>query len=231
VQPRANQLVAIMERDFELRQAEQAWLAGGSALPVVELLVARDAVTEAATVARLALAEPDCPDAETLEVLLDRLANTPAGWADQLREFAASSSLERWRDLIRFVPEDNLYQRLRNSIRQLRALEVDGSLLFLCATEYGLIPEAIELVEDGCVSVDAILERAETSRGARAAYVGLAAQAAFLAGDMLGTVRLLRESIALQTEWCSALPAIWYIRERATPEQNELLDRAGIPAK
>jgi hypothetical protein len=57
----------------------------------------------------------------------------------------------------------------------------------------------------------------------------LAAEAAFLAGDMLGAVRLLRESLANENEWCSALPHVIFIRERATDEQKNLLDRAGIP--
>jgi hypothetical protein len=65
--------------------------------------------------------------------------------------------------------------------------------------------------------------------GAKTAYLGLAAEAAFLAGDMIGTVRLLRQSIAHEGEWCSALPHIFFIRERASPDQVDLLDRAAIP--
>jgi hypothetical protein len=84
-------------------------------------------------------------------------------------------------------------------------------------------------VEDGCVAVATIVERAARSGGARATYIGLAAEAAFLAGDMLGTVRLLRESLACENEWCSALPHVCFIRERATDDQKYLLDRAGIP--
>jgi hypothetical protein len=67
-------LVMSVHRDSELRDAEQRWLNGGSALPVVTLLLSRDAKVQAAAVARLALARPDCPDAEELEAILDRLA-------------------------------------------------------------------------------------------------------------------------------------------------------------
>jgi hypothetical protein len=84
-------------------------------------------------------------------------------------------------------------------------------------------------VEDGCVAVATIVERAARSGGARTTYIGLAAEAAFLAGDMLGTVRLLRESLAHENEWCTALPHVFFIRKRALPDQKELLDRAGIP--
>ena len=50
-----------------------------------------------------------------------------------------------------------------------------------------------------------------------------------LAGDMVGTVRLLRDAIAAETEWISAAPHVWFIRERASEAEHEALDRAGIP--
>jgi hypothetical protein len=46
---------------------------------------------------------------------------------------------------------------------------------------------------------------------------------------MLGTVRLLREPIAHENDWCSVLPHVYFIRERASPEQLDMLDRAAIP--
>lgn len=218
-----------MHRDTELRDAERHWLNGDSALPVVSLLVSRGAKVEAAAVARLALTRPDCCDAADLEAILARLAASPAGWAESLAEFARSPSLERWRELMRFVPPEYAYQRQREAVRRLRSLGVDGDMLFGCASEYGLTPGLIELVEDGCVGVGTIVERAARSGEAKATYLGLAAEAAFLAGDMVGTVRLLRQSIAHENEWCSVLPHVFFIRERASPDQKDLLDRAGIP--
>ncbi len=44
-----------VHRDSELRDAEQRWLNGGSALPVVTLLLSREAKVQAAAVARLAV--------------------------------------------------------------------------------------------------------------------------------------------------------------------------------
>ena len=218
-----------MRKDSELHDAEQRWLDGGSALPVVTLLLSRDAKVQAAVIARLALARPDCPDAKELEAALARVAAAPPGWGEALAGFASAPSPEAWRELMRFAPPEYIYQRTRDAIRRLRTLGVDGDSLFRCASEFGLTPDLTELVEDGCVAVATIVERAARSGGARTTYIGLAAEAAFLAGDMLGTVRLLRESIACENAWCSALPHVVFIRERASPDQNDLLDRAGIP--
>ncbi|HET9403692.1 MAG TPA: hypothetical protein VFO57_03835 [Burkholderiales bacterium] len=216
-------------RDSELREAEQRWLDGGSALPVVTLLLARDAKVQAAAVARLALARPDCPDAEKLEAALARAAAAPPGWEEALAGFASDPSPEAWRELMCFAPSEYIYQRTRDAIRRLRKMGVDGDTLFRSASEFGLTPDLIDLVEDGRVTARTIIERAGRSGDARATYIGLAAEAAFLVGDMLGTVRLLRDSIAHENEWCSALPHIFFVRERATVDQGKLLDRAGIP--
>ena len=218
-----------VQRDPELRDAEQRWLNGGSALPVVTLLLARNAKVQAAAVAHLALARPDCSDAEDLEAALAKAAAAPTGWADALAGFASAPSPEAWRTLMRFVPPEHIHQRTRDAIRRLRKLGVDGNSLFRCASEFGLTPDLIGLVEDGCVAVETIIERAERSGDARTNYIGLAAEAAFLSGDMLGTVRLLRESIVHENEWCCALPHVFFIRERASSDQKDLLDRAGIP--
>jgi hypothetical protein len=219
-----------VKRDFKLRDAERRWLLEGqSALPVVQLLEAQGAMLEAGAVARLALTRPDCPDAAELEAILDRLAASPPGWAEALAAFAKAPSVERWQELMRFVPSEYLFQRHREAVRRLRALGMDGSMLFRCASEYGLTPDLIGLVEDGCVTVSTLVERASVSKGAKTAYLGLAAQATFISGDMLGTVRLLREAIAHENNWCSVFPHVFFIRERASPEQQDLLDRAAIP--
>jgi hypothetical protein len=218
------------KRDFELRNAERRWLLEGqSALPVVQLLEAQGATVEAGAVARLALTRPGCLDAAELEEILDRLAASPPGWAEALAAFAKAPSVERWPELMRFVPPEYLFQRHRETVRRLRALGVDGNMLFRCASEYGLTPDLIGLVEDGCVAVSTLVERAAASRGAKTAYLGLAAEAAFLTGDMLGTVRLLREAMAHENEWLSVYPHVFFIRERASAEQKNFLDRAGVP--
>ncbi len=37
------------------------------------------------------------------------------------------------------------------------------------------------------------------------------------------------DSLAYENEWCSTYPHMAFIRERASPEQAEIFDRAGIP--
>lgn len=216
--------------DPEVRAARKRWLAGGSALPVVQLFASRGAKIEAASFARLALAKPDCLDAEELRTVLAGLSSPPVGWDEALTGFAWSPSTEHWRDLMRFIPEDLFYLRLRDIVSRLSQLGLDGDTIFVYASDVGLTPDLIELVEQGRVPVKALEQRAACAGGAKATYFGLAAQAAFLQGDMLGTVRLLRLSIAQENEWCSALPHVTFIRERASPQQMELLDRSGVPS-
>ena len=214
--------------DVELQQAQQTWLRG-SALPLVSLHVSRGEVVEAGAVARAALEQPDCADADEIERLLYQLDEAPGEWLDSLKEFAAAPSLERWRDIMRFVPPELSYQRLRNSIRRLRQMGVDGNMLFLCACEMGMTPDAIGLVEDGLVDADVIVDRASRSGDARATYLGLAATAAYLDHDVVGAIRLLRDCIAHENEWCLAFPHIFFIRDHACAEVNAALDKAGIP--
>ncbi len=214
--------------DPELDRATEQF-ARGVPLPLVQYHFDRGELDEAAAVARLGLTRPGCPDADRIEEILDACSAPPDDWKDLLDGFVAAPSVDRWRDLMRFVPEDHFYQRHRNSIRYLKQQGVEPNLLFLCACSPGMTPDAIELVEEGLVSVDTILSRADESGRARGAYVGLAAQAAYLAGDMVGTVRLLRDAMASETEWISAAPHVWFIRERASDAEHEALDRAGIP--
>lgn len=215
--------------DPEVRAVRKSWLAGGSALPVVEFLASRGANIEAATFARLALAKPDSPDREELEAFLAGLSSPPPGWDEALAGFARSPSSERWRDLMRFVPADALYLRMRDIVSSLAQLGVHGDTIFEFASDVGLTPDLIGLVEQGRVSVKALEERAARAVGAKTTYFGLAAEAAFLQGDLLGTVRLLRQSMAHENEWCSVLPHVAFIRERASPLQSELLNRSGVP--
>ena len=102
---------------------------GDSALPVVTILVSRGANAEAAAVARLALTRPDCLDAAELEAALARIAASPPGWAEALASFAESPSPEAWCELMRFVPPEYAYQRMRDTIRRLRKLGVSARIL------------------------------------------------------------------------------------------------------
>jgi hypothetical protein len=214
--------------DPEETAAEQAF-ARGAALPLVSLCYERGELDRSAAIARLALVMEPCEDAAQIEEILERCSAPPDDWRIVLDTFAENPSLERWRDVMRFVPDDLRYQRHRNGIRYLRKRGVAADLLFLCACDSGLTPEAMELVEDGLVSVETVMQRADEAGPARGGYVGLAAEAAFLAGDLVATIRLLRETMSLENEWIMAFPHIQFVRERANPEEREALDRAGIP--
>lgn len=214
--------------DPELDALQQEWLSGGSALPLLRLLIARGEGDHAAAIARIALGRPECNDTPEIERLLDEIDEAPDDWRAQLAELAADPSVERFEELMRFVPPELIYQRLRNALRKLRQFEIDANILFQCATNLGMTPEAIELVEEGLVEPEIIVERGADSP-ARATYFGLAAEATYLRGDIVSTIRYLRDSVRFETELCSALPHIWFIREQASDEVNAILDRAGIP--
>ena len=214
--------------DPQLDALQQAWLDGGSALPLVRLLVERGEGDQAAAIARLVLAREECLDAAEIEQCLDDIDEAPDEWRAQLAAMAADPTVERFEELMRFVPPELIYQRLRNALRKLRKLGVDPEILFQCATNIGMTPEAIELVEEGLVRPEAILARGRSS-AARTTYFGLAAEAAFLRGDIVSTIRHLRDAVQHETELVTALPHIYFVREQASPEVNAMLDRAGIP--
>ena len=214
--------------DPELDALQQAWLDGGSALPLVRLLVKRGEGDHAAAIARIALGRANCKDAEEIEQCLDEIDEAPDEWREQLAAMARDPSVDRFEELMRFVPPEHIYQRLRNALRKLRKLGVDANILFQCATNLGMTPEAIELVEEGLVDPKTILARGAQSP-ARATYLGLAAEATYLKGDLVSTIRYLREAVQSETDLSSALPHIYFVREQASPEVNAILDRAGIP--
>jgi len=175
------------------------------------------------------LEQKDCPDASEIEAVLYELDSPPEDWLETLRVFSTNPSVERWREIMRFVPPDDYYQRLRNSVRRLRQMGTDPNILFLCACELGMTPDAIQLVEEGLVDADVIEERASRAAGAQTTYLGLTATAAYHRGNVVGAIRLLREAIARENELCPAFPHIVFIRERASDELNAALDQAGIP--
>jgi hypothetical protein len=204
--------------------AAESDFARGVPLPLISLYFKRGELDRAAAIARLALTMGECPDVEEIEEILERCSAPPEDWRSVLDDFAENPSLERWKELMQFVPDDLRYQRHRNGIQYLKKRGVESNLLFRCACDTGLTPDAMELVEEGLVSVETIVARADDAGLARGAYVGLAAQAAFLAGDLVGTIRLLREAISLENEWITALPHIRFIRDRASPAELEILD-------
>jgi hypothetical protein len=148
---RTQELAGVLLRDV---------LDGRSARPLVTLLVATGEAAFASTIARLALASPDCRDRDAIERLLAAAARPPDGWSEALFELARSPSIEAWDELQRFTPGDVFYDRARSSLRVLKAAGVDPILLFRFATRHGTTPDAIELIETGLVPPEAVAARA-----------------------------------------------------------------------
>lgn len=128
---------------------------------------------------------------------------------------------------MRFVPAEVFYQRLRNTFATLMRLGCDGNMLFRCTEKLGVTSDMFDLAASGTVDPELIEERGAGSP-ARAAWLGLAAQAAFARGDHFAVVRYLREASRDPNDvllWAS----ISEIREAADEPLNEELDRVGVP--
>lgn len=213
--------------DSQLTFLVRSWFNGQSSLPVVMRLRELGYEDEAAAHARLALRDADCKDREALEQVLLEIASAPDGWLDALADFARNPSLERWDELMQFVPEDVFYQRLRHTIATLDRLGCEGNMLFRCATKTGMTSDVFDLVRSGRVDPEVIEERGSGSP-ARATWLGLAAQASFARGDRFAVIRYLREA-AREPSAVLAMASISEIRHEADEALNDDLDKAGVP--
>ena len=228
VQDTRDNVREMIADDPECRFLVRRWLNGDSALPLVESLMETGQDVEAGATARLALKDPECPDREPLEAALRRIAGEPEGWSAALEDFARNPSEERWELLMRFVPLDDLYQRLRSAVPLLMRLGCDGNILFRCAARSGMSPDMFELAASGEVDPEVIEERGAGSP-ARPCWLGLAAQAAFARGDRFGTMRYLREAMSDDDDAYLAWGSISEIRQVADDVFNAELDQLGIP--
>lgn len=204
------------------------WGNGGSALPAVKTLAEGGYPEDAAAIARLALRAPDCADREALETAIAQAANTSDDWVRAIEEFAQHPSEERWDELMRFVPDENQYQRLRHTIALLQSLQCDGNILFQCATKIGMTSDVFDLGRSGAVDPEVVEARGEGSP-ARPAWLGLAAMAAFARNDRWSTLRYLREASQCGESAVLSWASISEIRSDADEELNEELDRVGVP--
>lgn len=218
-----------MYGDSQLKFLTRRWFNGDSGLPVVVRLRELGFVDEAAATARLALCNPECLDREALEAALLEIGSTPDGWLDLLVELARAPSEERWSALMRFVPEEVFYHRLRNTIATLMRLGCEGNMLFRCATKLGVTPDIFDLVRSGSVDPEVIEERGDGSP-VRAIWLGLAAQAAFARGDRFAVIRYLRDASRDEQSYLG-FASIMEIREEADDELNEELDSVGVPRR
>lgn len=204
------------------------WANGGSALPAVTKLIACGYPNEASATARVALQVPECADREALEAAIARIANSSDEWVRAIEEFAKHPSEERWEELMRFVPTEERYQRLRYTIALLLSLQCDGNILFQCATKIGMTSDVFDLARSGTVDPEVIEARGEGSP-ARPAWLGLAALAAFTRGDRWSTLRYLREASQYGESSVLSWASISEIRHEADEELDNELDRVGVP--
>lgn len=216
------------DREFELRRLYREWGDGESGLPIVKLLLELGREDEAATFARGMLAQKECQDAEELERLLARVERTPNGWDAALQSFAAEPSLEKWHSIIRFAPEEKVYDWTRKAFRQLRKIGCDRDALIRYATQTGITPDVMEMVDAGEVSPDVLVERARQKGAAVVFWLGLASQAAYLMGDRFRAVALMRDARNESTDRDVPMATIFFYREHADAAMKEMMKKAGV---
>src|SRR5258706_1438061 len=135
--------------DPQLTFFVRRWHNGDSSLPLVQRLRELGHDLEAAATARLALQDPDCHDRPELEAALHDIAGAGDGWLEALRMFVDAPSEEQSEALMRFVPENLWYQRLRDTTETLMRLRGDRNILFRCATQRGMHSSIFDLATSG----------------------------------------------------------------------------------
>lgn len=213
--------------DPQLTFLVRRWHNGESSLPLVTRLRELGHELEAAATARLALQDARCRDRQALEELLHEIAGANDNWLDALQQFAGDPSEEQWEALMRFVPHEVWYQRLRDTTETLLRLGCDGNVLFRCATKTGMHSGIFDLATSGTVDPEVIEERGAGSP-VRATWLGLAAQAAFARGDRFAVIRYLRDATREESAPL-AMASISEIRHAADRTLNAELDKVGVP--
>jgi hypothetical protein len=89
---------------------------GESAIPAVRKLMDAGETDSAAAIARLAIRIAEGRERDDLVAILAEITSAPSGWAAALETFAAAPSESAWEELMRFVPEDVFYQRLKYTV-------------------------------------------------------------------------------------------------------------------
>ncbi|MDZ7698517.1 MAG: hypothetical protein U5R49_16850 [Deltaproteobacteria bacterium] len=202
----------------------------GAGLRLITLLYDSGDEVALGAMGRMMLDNPACPDRETIQAMVDELNRTPARWEKSLDAFVANPSIEAWDSLMRFCPLETHFQRVKNTLRTLKARGVDPNLLFILGSKDGLLPEAIGWVEEGLVDPETILAQEKTmhSDEMRGTLLGLAAHAYFHRGDRFNTVRYLKEAVALSE---TVRFTVEQIEDRADPELRDMMGKAGLRLK
>lgn len=195
---------------------------------MVQLLMQMGREQEVGAVARLVLSQKECIDAEEIEAILALIESTPAGWSESIERFAEKPSEEHWSAIVRFAPEERIYDWTRKAWRDLRRKNCDPNAMIRFATQTGITPDAMELVEEGGVSPETLIERGSQKGAAKSFWLGLAAQAAYLQGEKFRAVSLLREAVGAESDFSTPMGSIWFLREQEDPELEAMMKSAGV---
>lgn len=211
-----------------LTHAERRWIEDGeSALPVVDLMLQMGNKEGAATVARMALSQPGSRDAAAIERLLEAHESVPAGWHAAIAAFKSDPSDESWRSLIAFAGADEIYRWTRRAYRDLRKLGCDANEMIRYMSRSGITPDVMELVENGEVAPQTLIDRAHEEGAATSFWLGLAAEAAYLDGDRFRAVSLMRDAARANGGAYPFEAAAW-LHDNGDAEFVEMLVASGI---
>ena len=178
------------ERAFQAERV--AWLRGGDDLRYLKRQAALGYAQAAFDLAR-SLASRGGERGRTLQAFLRGDGLLPDEFLDFLEQVTPLMSLESIEVGLAPVAPAFRPQAIHRIIEHLA--EADPALRFEVACLDGATPFTIELIRTGTVPASAVARRAERSDPiGRGLWLGLAARAAFYAGDDLGVVRYLRQA-------------------------------------
>jgi len=186
----------MVDQKLKLRALLRAWAEGASPIPLVEAMIEADETEQAIVIARGALEGATPDDRARLLAILDKFVRWPPQWDALLDDISRDPTLERWEALHRFASGAAIYDWRRMALQKLRDRGVGPITLFEFASTGGVVPDAIGLVEEGVIPPERLVARANEPGAARSIWLGLAAQASFLRGDEVNTIRYIEESIA-----------------------------------
>ncbi|MEO0325763.1 MAG: hypothetical protein AAF447_22595, partial [Myxococcota bacterium] len=205
-----------------LHVERRRWLAGGDVIRYCEQL-RRFGEGELAvalartTLARLPPVEP--PLQERLGAFLTAAVPMPGSWRRAIDALRREPSREAMKALLRFTPPERRAAQLRLVLEALEDAGVSADERFVLAAVAGPGEEATLLAESGFVAPATIEAEAHTDA---ACWLGLAARAACVRGDRLGTVRLLRKAPSLRPG------DLAFVADHADRELHRMLQRAGL---
>jgi hypothetical protein len=215
--------------DALLAASREEWLRGADHATYLRTLVRFGRARSAVHLASVLLDRPGAENREGLEGVLAEAAHAPDRWREAVAELAAEPSDERWRALFLFTPPEHRQERLRYTIRLLLALGTSAEAIFDFVALDDTPLDTVEIVDKGMVASARIEARAKREPSHRQApWFGLAARAACVRGDRLGSVRLLREAIRAAGSPTVVDADVRFVRSRADAMLRQMLDGAGL---